>query len=112
MSSFLDRWIYNSSRGSYSGTYNLTTGTYNTKSGTPISTTEKTEHYQASKSPGTTPNLRNVPYAYYKKEMKRNIDKSDGEILVHPSTSPETKKLITEMERRGSASSTSSEESL
>ena len=109
MSSFLDRWIYNRSRGSYSGTYNLTTGTYNTSSGTPISTTEKAEHYEASKSPGTTPNLRNVPYAYYKKEGKHY--KMDVEILVNPSTRSETKKIISEMERRGSTSSTSSEES-
>ncbi|QPG73760.1 hypothetical protein FOA43_001074 [Brettanomyces nanus] len=102
MSSFLDRWLYDRGAKSHSGTSMLNTNSYNSASSK--ATQEKVNNYQAAASPGTSPNLMNIPYSYYKQqqllpEPKLNSNTKFDEINAD-------KPMLAE--RRGSTSSTSS----
>lgn len=67
MSSFLDRWLYRDTQAHNIGTRNGNTGSAYNRTGS-ISGRPKYEHYfPAGVKPNenTTPNLTNVPWAYY-----------------------------------------------
>lgn len=104
MSSFIDRWFYNRSNTTTSGSYTLNTGTYNTTTKS-ITGQEKFKNYRTPSTSATTPNLTNVPYAYYQKEKARKDSLKGG--LIDNSDMKDV-----DRSRRSSSSSVSSEESI
>ncbi|GMG24719.1 unnamed protein product [Ambrosiozyma monospora] len=69
MSSFLDRFLYNSSaKGTKSGHIVSTDTPYASSKHTSIATHEtyQTQNYPVQERKTSQPNLKNVPYSYYK----------------------------------------------
>ncbi|ODV86544.1 hypothetical protein CANARDRAFT_27738, partial [[Candida] arabinofermentans NRRL YB-2248] len=87
--SFLDRWFYNQSSRS-AGTGNLNTGKLAGGTAMNISAREKVTGYVPSEPTGQNePNLRNVPYKYYRETaIEVPIDQSE----IKPVSIPNKKK--------------------
>lgn len=102
MSSFLDRWLYRSQTTHNGGNKLQNTGSKYNRDTTLTSSGQYTNYYTpVNENPEkTTPNLRNVPWAYYR-------DNKTGKATIVTTEDS----LKDKQQRRGSSSSESSVES-
>lgn len=103
MSSFLDRWLYRSPTTHNGGNKLQNTGSKYNRDTTLTSSGQYTNYYTPAdgneRGEKTTPNLRNVPWAYY-----RECKTGNAAIITEEN-------LKDKQQRRGSSSSDSSVES-